>query len=294
MSKSIEREIKAEENDEGKLNGKLIAFGYFGGKFNNLDWLLPLLPESHLYIEPFGGSMAVMLNKKPSKIEVYNDLDSEVVNFFKVLRTQGDELIHNLILTPYSREEFMVACTPSIVKIDNLERARRFYIRIRQGFFGLNKVSMGTWGYAKSTGSNRVATWCTSVDRLEAVISRIRNLQIENKPALDVIARYNNENCLIYCDPPYVSSQRTGDGQDYNHEMDMDAHVNLSVALNNNKSKIALSGYNSPLYQKLYKGWFVFNKKTRASGGYNKIEMARSETVWMNYKLDIPGISVQE
>src|SRR6266481_1015463 len=110
---------------------KLILFGYYGGKFSHLDWLLPLLPACHHYCEPFAGSAAVLINRAPSAIETYNDLDGEVANFFRVLREQGEELTRQIGLTPFSREEFAIAC-----KLDpdanQLERARRFYVRARQ------------------------------------------------------------------------------------------------------------------------------------------------------------------
>lgn len=93
--------------------GRRIAFGWYGGKFNHLDWLLPLLPSCHHYCEPFAGSAAVLLNREPSPVETYNDIDGEVVNFFRVLRDRTDELIKAIALTPFSREEFYLAVTPS-------------------------------------------------------------------------------------------------------------------------------------------------------------------------------------
>ena len=110
---------------------KLIAFGWYGGKFSHLDWLMPLLPECHHYCEPFAGSGAVLLNRKPSPIETYNDLDGEVVNFFRILRDQKEAMIEALALTPFSREEFAIACQIG-PELTSLERARRFYVRARQ------------------------------------------------------------------------------------------------------------------------------------------------------------------
>ena len=89
---------------------KLIAFGWYGGKFSHLDWLLPLLPKCLHYCEPFAGSGAVLMNREPSPVETYNDIDGEVVNFFKVLRESKEELIEQIALTPFSREEFSLAC----------------------------------------------------------------------------------------------------------------------------------------------------------------------------------------
>ena len=108
---------------------KMIAFGWYGGKFSHLDWLLPLLPEAHHYCEPFGGSGAVLLNRSPSPVETYNDLDGEVVNFFRVLREQRDELISQIAFTPFSREEYYFAVSDQDDEISPLERARRFFIQ---------------------------------------------------------------------------------------------------------------------------------------------------------------------
>src|SRR6266498_1591116 len=112
--------------------GKLIAFGWYGGKYSHLDWLLPLLPKTTHFCEPFGGSAAVLINRDPSPVETYNDVDGEVVNFFRVLREQKDALIEAIGLTPFSREEFELAIYGGREGISDLERARRFYIRARQ------------------------------------------------------------------------------------------------------------------------------------------------------------------
>ncbi|XQQ06065.1 MAG: DNA adenine methylase [Leptolyngbya sp. IPPAS B-1204] len=106
--------------------GKVIAFGWYGGKFNHLNWLLPLLPDVTHYCEPFGGSAAVLLNRKPAPVETYNDLDGEVVNFFRVLRDSQEELIRAIGLTPFAREELRIAAEEPIEGLTELERARRF------------------------------------------------------------------------------------------------------------------------------------------------------------------------
>src|SRR5213082_3031228 len=107
--------------------GKLIAFGWYGGKYSHLDWLLPLLPQCHHYCEPFGGSAAVLLNREPSPVESYNDIDGEVVNFFSALREHKQDLIDAIMLTPFSRDELTRACREATANLDPLERARRFY-----------------------------------------------------------------------------------------------------------------------------------------------------------------------
>src|SRR5919108_2460255 len=110
---------------------KVIAFGWYGGKFSHLDWLLPLLPKTTHYCEPFGGSAAVLINRAPSPVETYNDVHGEVVNFFRVLREQKDALIEAIGLTPFSRAEFELAIARSTEELSPVERARRFFVRAR-------------------------------------------------------------------------------------------------------------------------------------------------------------------
>ena len=146
---------------------KLIAFGWYGGKFSHLGWLLPLLPKCHHYCEPFAGSAAVLLNREPSPIETYNDLDGEVCNFFRVLREQRDTLVEKIALTPFSREEFSVACELDPGK-GPLERARRFYVRARQVRTGLAQTaSVGRWANCKGTSragmSGVISRWLGGV-----------------------------------------------------------------------------------------------------------------------------------
>jgi len=138
-----------------RLRGeKLIAFGWYGGKFSHLEWLLPLLPECHHYCEPFGGSAAVLLNRPPSPVETYNDLDGEICNFFRVLREQKEALVEAIGLTPFSREEFAIACELD-ASLQPLERARRFYVRARQVRTGLAQTaSIGRWANCKNTSRN--------------------------------------------------------------------------------------------------------------------------------------------
>jgi DNA adenine methylase len=129
---------------------KLIPFGWYGGKFSHLDWLLPLLPDCHHYCEPFAGSGAVLLNRDPSPVETFNDLDGEVVNFFRVLREEKERLIEAIGLTPFAREEFAIACEVS-PDLPLLERARRFYVRARQVRTGLAQTaSIGRWANCRN------------------------------------------------------------------------------------------------------------------------------------------------
>ncbi len=156
---------------------KLILFGWYGGKFSHLDWLLPLLPKCHHYCEPFAGSAAVLLNRPPSPIETYNDLDGEAVNFFRVLRDKGEEIERAIALTPFSREEFAIACSLDPAN-DEVERARRFYIRARQVRTGLAQTAtVGRWANCKNTSragmSGVVSRWLGGVDQLDSICGRL-------------------------------------------------------------------------------------------------------------------------
>lgn len=261
-----------------------IAFGWYGGKFNHLDWLLPLLPYTNHYCEPFGGSAAVLINRKPSPVETYNDTDGEVVNFFRVLRDKKDELVEAIGLTPFSREEFYKAITEPRTDISDVERARRFFIRARQVRTGLAQTaSIGRWAYCIDTSragmAGAVSRWLGSVNGLPEIALRLLRVQIENRPAIEVIERYDTDDTLFYCDPPYLHDTR-GDIKAYAYEMDDKAHEELARVLNRCKGKVALSGYHSPIMQTLYKGWYCTAAGERMA---HSIKKMRTEVLWTNY-----------
>jgi len=264
---------------------KLIAFGWYGGKFSHLDWLLPLLPECHHFCEPFGGSAAVLLNRKPSMVETYNDIDGEVVNFFKVLRNQKSKLVKVIGLTPFSREEFAIACDID-PKLSELERARRFYVRARQVRTGLAQTaSLGRWANCKNTSrggmSGVISRWLGGVDALPEIAERLLRVQIENRPAIDVIKLYDSKGSLYYCDPPYIHGTR-GDNKAYGYEMTDDEHRELASVLNKVNGKVAISNYECDLMDELYPSprWYktVGPDKTNHS-----TKGKRQEVLWTNY-----------
>ncbi|MFZ5452219.1 MAG: DNA adenine methylase [Thermodesulfobacteriota bacterium] len=261
-----------------------IVFGWYGGKFSHLDWLLPLLPYTHCYCEPFSGSAAVLLNRHPSAVETYNDIDGDVVNFFRLLRDRSDDLIKAIALTPFSREEFHLAINGSMQGINELERARRFYIRARQARTGLAQTAtLGRWANCKKTSragmSGVVSRWLGGVDALQDIAERLLRVQIENRPAVEVIQLYDSADTLFYCDPPYLHETR-GDSKAYGFEMDLDQHLELSQVLNKCKGKAAISGYRCDTMDKLYAGWKRFDAPLRQC---HSIKQVRQECLWMNY-----------
>lgn len=265
---------------------KSIAFGWYGGKFSHLDWLLPLLPKSKHYCEPFAGSAAVLINREPAPVETYNDLDSEVANFFRVLREQKEELVEAIGLTPFSRKEFEVAISEPTIELSALERARRFYIRARQVRTGLaQRASSGRWAHCRLTSragmAGAVSRWLGSVEALPEIAQRLLRVQIENDTAINIIRRYDSEETLFYCDPPYPHSSR-GDSNAYRYEMTDDEHRELAKVLHDVKGKVALSSYRCDLMDELYFDWQVIEGPTKI---VHSVKQPRTEVLWVNYEV---------
>jgi DNA adenine methylase len=261
-----------------------IAFGWYGGKYSHLNWLLPLLPYTRHYCEPFGGSAAVLVNREPSPLETYNDLDGEVVNFFRVLRDQTDELIKAIGLTPFSFEEFACALNDDSAPLTGLERARRFFVRARQVRTGLAQTaSVGRWAHCRLTSragmSGAVSRWLGSIEGLPAIAERLLRVQIENRPAIEVIERFDSKETLFYCDPPYPHEAR-GDSRAYQFEMSEEEHVELARVLARVKGKAAISSYRCRLMNELYADWRCVEA---AEKNCHSVKQPRREALWMNY-----------
>ena len=270
------------------MTRKKIAFGWYGGKYSHLEWLLPLLPQVNHYCEPFGGSAAVLLNREPAPVETYNDLDSEVVNFFRVLRQQKDELIYAIGMTPFSREEFAeaIATNGNGHHLSDLERARRFFIRARQVRTGLAQTaSIGRWANCLNTSragmAGAVSRWLGSVEGLEWIASRLLRVQIEHDTALNIIKRYDSPQTLFYCDPPYPHDSR-GDSKAYQFEMTDAEHIELHRVLAQVKGKVAISSYHGDLMDELYKDWYIYEEGSKKA---HSIKTERVEVLWTNYEI---------
>ena len=276
------------------MRSKQIAFGWYGGKYSHLDWLLPLLPTTMHYCEPFGGSAAVLLNRVPAPVETYNDIDGELVNFFRVLRVQKEQLLEAIGLTPFSREELREAVRPVNSEATDLERARQFFVRARQVRTGLAQTaSEGRWAHCKLTSragmAGAVSRWLGSIEGLAEIAQRLLRVQIENAPALEVIKRYDSPETLFYCDPPYVHESRS-DTNAYAFEMSDDEHRALAQVLHNVKGKVALSGYQCNLMDELYGDWHYIKAPSKKAHSTNTrpdaVKQMRVECLWINYSLE--------
>jgi DNA adenine methylase len=209
---------------------------------------------------------------------VYNDLNGEIVNLFRVARDHGEELRHQVELTPFSRDEFNLAYEPSA---DPIEQARRTMVRAGMGF-GSSGISAtcktGFRGSATRTGTHPAMDWGRCASNLAAVIERLQGVVIENRPALEVITYHDSPNTLHYVDPPYLKDTRTwmGGKGAYKHEMSDQNHRELLAALGTLKGAVIVSGYPSELYDEALAGWTRVEKGATADG-----RVARTEVLWM-------------
>ena len=263
---------------------KLLAFPYMGGKFRDLKWLLPLLPKTPRYIEPFGGAASVLINREPCKNETYNDLNGDIVNFFRVLRDHGDELRRRIDLTPFSREEF-AECIKGPLGEDPIEDARRFYVAACQSFAGKGGLSRTSGNWAMRNGKNpsihEPQKYRNRIDLLNQITWRFRKVQIENRPALGLLKYFDSPETLFYLDPPYTNDTHSGDVFKQFGDAEQ---LNLLEAIKPLRGMVALSGYDNPLYDEHLPNWFKTTKsKPRAAG----IQTGKCKTVvealWTNY-----------
>lgn len=250
---------------------------YPGAKWRVGAWIISFFPLHEGYLEPYFGSGGVFFNKAPSRIETVNDLDGEVVNFFRMCREYPDDLAELLSLTPWSREERNAAYEPSE---DDLERARRFCVRCWQTFGAHPRKSNGwrhTTAKQRNGGPDNPKLWARLPECVWQAADRLREAQIECKPALDVIRGHNGPEVLIYADPPYLRHTRTTHGDAYTHEMTEAEHEELLRALLDHKGTVLLSGYDNDLYNDMLQGWQKESFRTTAERGAK-----RTEFLWIN------------
>jgi DNA adenine methylase len=261
---------------------RTIPFPWYGSKYNQLPWLLDLLPQTERYVEPFGGAGTVLINREPSDVETFNDLNEDVVNFFDVLRSQKEELLRRLRYTPYSRQMFQRACTE--VSEDDVQRALFFLIRVAQSHSAREGSSWASSvGTSRRGRSQRVSAWESREEQIAEAADRLRRVQIENRDALDVIERHDHKDALFYCDPPYPPQSRES-GDAYIYEMGERDHRDLAELLRNCEGMVAVSGYQCDLLDDLYDGWRVYSEGEKGLAG--KGTTTREEVLYTNYDIN--------
>lgn len=253
---------------------------YPGSKATIAPWIVAQFPEHTHYLEPFCGSAAVFFRKAPAEHEVLNDLDGNIVNLFSVLRGHAADLAKLIELTPWAEDEYRFCEMNYENSPDPVENARRFLVRCWQSHgvrFRAEKCRQG-WKHNGLCGHQYPALrWQNVPDRLMAAAARLKDAEIRNRPALELISYYNDPRFLIYCDPPYVRSTRND--RYYAHEMTDDEHIALLNALNVHRGPVVLSGYAHPLYDSRLEHWHRITAPAVAEHGRNRVEV-----LWLNPK----------
>lgn len=252
---------------------------YPGAKWGIAQWIIEKFPPHHSYLEPFFGSGAVLFTKQRSNIETVNDLDDDVVNFFEWVKNDPEKLGEMIYWTPYSRTVYDKAYAAMKTETDGLKRAVQFATRMMMGHgFRTTGEKVGWKNDVQGREAAYAASyWCKMPEVIREAAERLRGVQIENRPALELISRFNFQNVLIYADPPYMLSTRHG--KQYRCEMTDDDHAELLAALLKHKGPVLLSGYDSQLYNDALRGWYREEISVRA-----QTATQRREVLWMNYE----------
>jgi DNA adenine methylase len=252
------------------------ALRYYGSKWNMAPWIVSFFPKHEIYVEPYGGGAAVLLQKPIVRVELYNDLDGRVVNFFKVLREQPDELVRLIALTPTARAEMDVAKEQSP---DPLEDARRLYVLSWQSINGATDPSQSFWRRTLRTHADLHSKYfITHLENLIRVAWRMANVQIENRDALEIIASFDTSEALLYVDPPYVHTTRATPNR-YAHEMEDVHHIAMAEKLMASHARLVVSGYKNDFYAGTLEqaGFVRFERTALGNSGFTGLEC-----VWLN------------
>lgn len=265
-------------------------FSYYGGKMGMAARIVELLPPHRVYLEPYFGSGAVLFAKSEAAIEVVNDVDGNLVTFFRVLRERPDELARVCELTPYARAELTAAHEPTT---DELERARRWWVRVSQSFGKSGNATTG-WSVTTARSQSPAATAKSLIARFDACSRRLARVCIEQGDGALMVERLATPDSVVYVDPPYLAETRRGNDrrrpEDYSHDMGGEAdHRRLAEVLTACPATVVLSGYPSPLYDELYDGWHRLDTPVmvKASNARTSDRQARTEVLWCNRPLSL-------
>lgn len=273
---------------------------WYGGKYylaGKIAAVIARIPH-RTYVEPYGGAASVLLNKEPSPVDVWNDIDGRLVNFFRVLRDPADRerLLAALAFTPYARSEFAECCRDPEGD-DPVESARRFFVLCQQSVSStgaMERMTPGLW--AKSVGVSRrgmsqnASRWWGNIAGLPAVADRFARVQIECMDAMKLMSQYDRPETLFYLDPPYVASGRSaGHHKVYKHEMTDEQHAGMVERVGSLDGAAILSGYDNEVYRGRMGGWgrIEIPSKARSSvagstRGRSGSTPDRTEILWLS------------
>ena len=265
------------------MNVRRPALRYHGGKWMLAPWIISHMPKHRVYVEPFGGAASVLLRKPRAYAEIYNDLDGEIVSFFKVLRDPDTarDLISRMRLTPFARDEFTAAYG---LTEDPVENARRLLIRSFMGFGSDGHNGRKPTGFracSNRSGNTPAHDWANLPDAHTLLTDRLQGVVLENRPAVEVCHQHDSAETLHYLDPPYVTDTRAQGrkkGQ-YVHEMSDADHVDLISNARDLSGFVMLSGYRHAIYDESLSDWTRIDRKAFADGARE-----RTECLWLNPK----------
>ena len=257
---------------------------YYGGKWRIAPWIISFIPQHDCWVEVFGGAGGVTLRKPRSKIEVWNDLDNQVFNFYRVLRNpeQLAQLVRGVDLTPFSRAEFELSFEQTN---DPVEAARRFCVRTQFGHGTASIDPRDANGFRSGdfkAGKSYAREWAGIPEAIVVAANRMQGVTIENLDYRKLIPKFDHPKAVMYVDPPYPMSTRTAGGKGYVHELSDEQHRELHWMLSRLKAKVLVSGYECRLYGELYRDWYRAEKQTTASGQLGAVP--RTEVLWRNYE----------
>jgi DNA adenine methylase len=261
------------------------AFKCHGGKFYLSSWIISHFPEDYVkytYVEPFCGGANVLINKQKSDVETIADIDLSVVQIFRALRDEPTEFIHRLTHIKYKEETFLKAVARSKNTFDDyLDHAVNEFILRRMSRGGLRKNF--AWSNRLRGGQpGDINAWKTAIKNLPTISERLKGVYILNRPAIDVLKGFNRKDTLIYADPPYLHETRNSPDA-YEAEMTAEDHFELGKALNNFSGKVIISGYSSPLYNRLFNNWNQYKKKVANHSSQQKSKELKTECLWKNF-----------
>jgi DNA adenine methylase len=256
---------------------------WHGGKFRLASWVIAHFVAHLNYVEVFGGAAGILLRRKRAKVEVYNDLDEQVVGFFRVLRDAElcQRLIRLVDMTPFSRAEFELSYAAAA---EPVEAARRFVVRCFMGHGTCSVDPRDSNGFRSCdirSGKSYAREWAGVPAAIAAAADRLQGVTIEHMDFRKLIPKFDAPETLFYIDPPYLMSTRNAGGKGYVHEMDAEAHRQLGWLMQNIKGKAVVSHYPHPMYDEMYAGWHKVEKATTANGQRGAVP--RTECLWMNF-----------
>lgn len=281
-------------------------FCYFGGKQAMAARIVGLMPAHDTYIEPFAGSLAVLFAKQPARHEIVNDLDGAIVNFWRVLREQPEQLERACALTPYARAEWEGCEDVDEDGIGDVERARRFWVRVNQSF--AKRLNRTGWSVTTVRTQAPPTSVLGRLGRFSGAAARLATVSIECCDGVDLIDRLATPSTVVYADPTYVWSTRRLSSNpegwtdrtrqsDYRVELDNQQHRRLAEVLRSTPAAVLLSGYPSALYDEMYGDWCVLDIPVTVNTGNARKGVGRRprvERIWSNRDLHAGRLDLLE